>query len=356
MAPEIITQAGHGRQADIWSIGCTVIEMFTAKPPWSHIRDQMSAMFHIANSTTGPPIPDHISAEAKDFLRLCFARVPGKRPNCARLLRHPFVATAVPRRSPVRTLLIGNQFMMPSPVTEVTEISSHSSSSASATPSSGIIDSGTSATPETATPEPSPPRTPGADATPTPHRSPSPGAPGLSLAAAPGNDACDGDGGAQASMRSSQGSEMSLGMPAIGGLATIDADSLAALSGMPGAPAGGPRGGERARGETDGSPGEEGSAFDALPLIGGGGMMGTLCADSLDMPAIRPLAFLPADDGPACTPRFEDRTPGPGATGGAGDDGAEDDVSVPSTAVNEDSPEEGARGVPMAGEAGMRTR
>ena len=41
MAPEIIKQDGHGRQADIWSVACTVIEMATGKPPWSQFQSQV---------------------------------------------------------------------------------------------------------------------------------------------------------------------------------------------------------------------------------------------------------------------------------------------------------------------------
>ena len=70
MAPETIKQVGSGRFADIWSIGCTVIEMATAKPPWAD-KTPIQAMFYIANATEAPPIPDHLSPECKDFVSKC---------------------------------------------------------------------------------------------------------------------------------------------------------------------------------------------------------------------------------------------------------------------------------------------
>ncbi|KAL2244068.1 UNVERIFIED_CONTAM: Mitogen-activated protein kinase kinase kinase NPK1 [Sesamum indicum] len=91
MAPEVIVQSGHSYSADIWSVGCTVIEMATGKAPWSQQYQEVAALFYVGTTKSHPPIPEHLSAEAKDFLLKCLQKEPDLRPTASELLKHPFV-------------------------------------------------------------------------------------------------------------------------------------------------------------------------------------------------------------------------------------------------------------------------
>ncbi|KAI3758987.1 hypothetical protein L6452_06560 [Arctium lappa] len=95
MAPEVLQAAmrkdanpEHTYTMDIWSLGCTVIEMVTGKPPWSEF-SAVQAMFNVLHRS--PPIPETLSSEGKDFLHRCLQRNPEKRSSAALLLEHPFV-------------------------------------------------------------------------------------------------------------------------------------------------------------------------------------------------------------------------------------------------------------------------
>ncbi|EGR31736.1 protein kinase domain protein [Ichthyophthirius multifiliis] len=91
MAPEVIKQQNYGRFSDIWSLGGTVIEMLSGKPPFSGLGNALSTMYKIAQDNKPPEIPHFVSDECKDFLDKCFKINPLERWNIYQLLRHQFI-------------------------------------------------------------------------------------------------------------------------------------------------------------------------------------------------------------------------------------------------------------------------
>ncbi|GJN17969.1 hypothetical protein PR202_gb05080 [Eleusine coracana subsp. coracana] len=95
MAPEVARGEEQGPAADVWALGCTVVEMATGRAPWSDVVDDVLAAVHRIGFTDAvPEVPAWLSAEAKHFLACCFARDPRDRPTAAQLLEHPFLASA----------------------------------------------------------------------------------------------------------------------------------------------------------------------------------------------------------------------------------------------------------------------
>ncbi|GKT46683.1 protein kinase byr2 [Colletotrichum spaethianum] len=90
MAPEVVKQTSYTRKADIWSLGCLVVEMMTGTHPYPDC-SQLQAIFKIGGGKAAPTIPDHASDDAKTFLAQTFEMDHNLRPSADELMLSPFL-------------------------------------------------------------------------------------------------------------------------------------------------------------------------------------------------------------------------------------------------------------------------
>lgn len=90
MAPEVVKQTSYTRKADIWSLGCLVVEMMTGTHPFPDC-SQLQAIFKIGGAKISPTIPEEASKEATTFLSQTFEVEQSKRPSADELLLSPFL-------------------------------------------------------------------------------------------------------------------------------------------------------------------------------------------------------------------------------------------------------------------------
>ncbi|KAK4143684.1 uncharacterized protein C8A04DRAFT_28676 [Dichotomopilus funicola] len=90
MAPEVVKQTSYTRKADIWSLGCLVVEMMTGQHPFPDC-SQLQAIFKIGGAKATPTIPEHASAEAQQFLAQTFEIDHNARPSADELMLSPFL-------------------------------------------------------------------------------------------------------------------------------------------------------------------------------------------------------------------------------------------------------------------------
>ena len=90
MAPEVVKQTSYTRKADIWSLGCLVVEMMTGNHPFPDC-SQLQAIFKIGGGKASPTIPDTASPEAQEFLRQTFEIDHNLRPSADELMLSAFL-------------------------------------------------------------------------------------------------------------------------------------------------------------------------------------------------------------------------------------------------------------------------
>jgi hypothetical protein len=99
MAPEVIREGRTSKGSDIWALACSVVQMATARGPWSHLplgqQQSIPLMFHIG--TAAPPnhhpvLPARLSPPLAEVLKTCFAHSSADRPTAAALLELPYFA------------------------------------------------------------------------------------------------------------------------------------------------------------------------------------------------------------------------------------------------------------------------
>ncbi|KAL0921182.1 hypothetical protein M5K25_008230 [Dendrobium thyrsiflorum] len=91
MAPEVVRGEEQGVAGDVWSLGCTVLEMATGKSLWPEATNPVVAIDKILFSSYVPAMPEWISENGKDFVSNCLRRDPKERWTTEQPLSHPFI-------------------------------------------------------------------------------------------------------------------------------------------------------------------------------------------------------------------------------------------------------------------------
>jgi serine/threonine protein kinase len=96
MAPEVLLNKGVRRKADVWSLGCLVLEMASGGNPWGQelfgTDNNFQAMLKIIDPNLMPSIPEQLSEECKDFIRKCLTRDYDQRPSAEDMEKHSWIA------------------------------------------------------------------------------------------------------------------------------------------------------------------------------------------------------------------------------------------------------------------------
>ena len=98
MAPEMYgyspnpnSYKGYNELADIWSIGCVIIQILTGKTNiWDWMLDSELFAWEMVIDPKAPNYPNNLDDDLRDFLNCCFKIKFEERSSAAALLKHKY--------------------------------------------------------------------------------------------------------------------------------------------------------------------------------------------------------------------------------------------------------------------------
>ncbi|KAJ6216981.1 hypothetical protein RDWZM_008138 [Blomia tropicalis] len=104
IAPEILLEAGHGFEVDVWSLGCIVYTLIIGKPPFE--TDQLKNTYRRIKKNDYT-IPSHINKQLANFIAGMLQSDPSKRPTMKQILNDPYLThNYIPSSLPTTCLSI----------------------------------------------------------------------------------------------------------------------------------------------------------------------------------------------------------------------------------------------------------
>eukprot|EP01065_Artemidia_motanka_P045055 TRINITY_DN6528_c0_g1_i1.p1 TRINITY_DN6528_c0_g1~~TRINITY_DN6528_c0_g1_i1.p1 ORF type:complete len:917 (+),score=247.54 TRINITY_DN6528_c0_g1_i1:372-2753(+) len=102
MAPEVIRQEAYDWSIDIWSTGCTVLEMLTAEHPFAHLgMKQVQLLRHVCSDDEAISLPSGIEELTQSFIMKCLVREPSERAQAEVLQDHEWIHSLPPDEDPM---------------------------------------------------------------------------------------------------------------------------------------------------------------------------------------------------------------------------------------------------------------
>ncbi|KAI9340031.1 kinase-like domain-containing protein [Zopfochytrium polystomum] len=94
-APEVVTRAGHGKPADMWSVGVISYTVLMGYGPWWYCREVSEMLEAVGKGQWAfeSPAVDNISQSAQDFVTSLMQLQPERRPTARQAMAHVWICS-----------------------------------------------------------------------------------------------------------------------------------------------------------------------------------------------------------------------------------------------------------------------